>query len=216
MLEKMSDFFENRINGYDAHMLNNIDSAIEFYPFTAELLPQNKGCKVLDLGCGTGLELEFYFKLNPHAKVVGIDLSDKMLQALKSKFPDKQIKLIQGSYFDVPLGENLYDAAVSVESMHHYTKSEKVSLYVKLNKTLKDGGYFVLTDYFSLSDEEESMHRYNLIKLKKEQGLVDNEFYHYDTPLTVAHEIEALTGAGFSNVAVVKNWGATYTIKAIK
>ena len=58
MLEKMSDFFENRISGYDEHMLKNIDSANEFYPFTAELLPKEKDCYILDLGCGTGLELE--------------------------------------------------------------------------------------------------------------------------------------------------------------
>ena len=43
-----------------------------------------------------------------------------------------------------------------------------------------------------------------------------NEFYHYDTPLTVKHESEALFEAGFSSVKVLKNWGATYTIKAVK
>ena len=216
MLEKMSDFFERRIDGYDEHMINNIDSAKEFYPFTAELLPKYEGGKVLDLGCGTGLELEFYFKLNPNAQIVGIDLSGGMLDVLKSKFSGKQIQLIQGSYFDVPFGENIYDSAVSVESLHHFTKEEKVPLYAKLCKALKDGGCFVLTDYFSLSSEEEQMHRHNLIKLKKEQGIDDNEFYHYDTPLTVEHEIQALTEAGFSNTEIVKNWGATYTIKAVK
>ena len=34
MLEKMSEFFENRLNGYDRHMMTNIESATEFYPFT--------------------------------------------------------------------------------------------------------------------------------------------------------------------------------------
>ena len=81
---------------------------------------------------------------------------------------------------------------------------------------MKDGGYFVLTDYFALSDEEEQMHRKNLISLKTEQGIFDNEFYHYDTPLTVEHETEALLKAGFSFVEVLKNWGATYTVKAYK
>ena len=44
-LEKMKDFFENRIEEYDDHMLNEIDSANEFYPFTAELLPKSKKCR---------------------------------------------------------------------------------------------------------------------------------------------------------------------------
>ena len=214
MLERMSDFFENRLDGYDEHMLTNIKSAREFYPFTAECLPKANGCRVLDLGCGTGLELEYYFALNSTARVTGIDLSQGMLDALSAKFECKDITLICNSYFDTPLGENVFDSAVSVESLHHFTQKEKIPLYEKLCKAIKNGGYFILTDYFALSDEEEKMHRDTLIALKNEQGITDSEFYHYDTPLTVAHEVEALMAAGFSSVDVLKNWGATYTLRA--
>ena len=216
MLEKMSDFFEKRLDGYDQHMLNNIDSAREFYPFTANLLSASADCHILDLGCGTGLELEYYFDINPSAEVTGIDLSQGMLDSLKSKFPDKKLHLIRGSYFDVPLGECIFDCAVSVESLHHFTKEEKIPLYTKLKNALKNNGYFVLTDYFSLSDEEEAMHRNELTKLKSEQGITDSEFYHYDTPLTCIHETQALLEAGFESVEVLHNWGATYTLKASK
>ena len=216
MLEKMCDFFEARLDGYDTHMLTNIESAREFYPFTAQQLPTSENCRILDLGCGTGLELEAYYPRNPSAKVTGIDLSPGMLTALNKKFAIKEIALICSSYFDVPFGVSLYDAAVSVESLHHFTKEEKVPLYTKLHRALKDNGYFILTDYFSLSDEEERMHRQNLIALKAEQGITDDAFYHYDTPLTVKHETEALIEAGFSSVQVLQNWGATYTLKAVK
>lgn len=216
MLERMAEFFENRLDCYDDHMMANIESADEFYPFTAGCLPTNKGCRILDLGCGTGLELQEYYSLNPSAKVTGIDLSHGMLSALKNKFSDKDITLICGSYFDIPFGESVFDAAVSVESLHHFTKEEKIPLYAKLHAALKDNGYFILTDYFSLSDEEERIHRQNLIALKKECGITDNEFYHYDTPLTVSHECEALFEAGFAKVEALCNWGATYTLKATK
>ena len=94
MLEKMGEFFDNRLDGYEEHMLNCIESAREFYPFTAEQLPKGPESKILDLGCGTGLELEYYFKKNPEAKVTGIDLAPGMLEVLKQKFPDKDMKLI--------------------------------------------------------------------------------------------------------------------------
>lgn len=216
MLEKMSDFFEARLDRYDKHMMTAIESADEFYPFTAKQLPTIEDSHMLDLGCGTGLELAEYYKLCPSANVTGIDLSQGMLSELKRKFADKDLKLIHGSYFDVPLGENVFDAAVSVESLHHFTKLEKIPLYSKLRVALKENGYFILTDYFALSDDEERMHRQTLKALKAEQGIDDNEFYHYDTPLTVQHEIEALTEAGFASVEVLNNWGATYTIKAVK
>lgn len=216
MLERMGDFFDRRIDGYEEHQLTAIESAREFYPFTAEQLPLDRGSRVLDLGCGTGLELGYYFELNPEAKVTGIDLAQGMLKALKGKFPNKDLTLIHGSYFDVPLGEDSFDAAVSVESLHHFTKDEKFPLYRKLCKALKSGGYFILTDYFASSDEDEAFFRSELIRLKAEQGITDGEFYHYDTPLTVAHEIEVLIEAGFSGIEIIGKWGATYTIKASK
>ena len=200
MLEKMADFFENRLDGYDEHMMTNIEAADEFYPFTAKQLPTTENCHILDLGCGTGLELEEYYPLNPSAKITGVDLSQGMLSALKKKFADKDITLICGSYFDVPFGVSLFDSAVSVESLHHFTKAEKVPLYAKLHRALKDGGYFVLTDYFSLTDEEEQMHRQNLSELKTEQGFSDDAFYHYDTPLTVKHETEALLEDAYASL----------------
>jgi len=214
MLEKMSSFFEKRLDGYDEHMMNNIESAPEFYEFTAKQLPTDKTVHILDLGCGTGLELEAYFRHNPDAQITGIDLSQGMLDALKAKFPNKSVELICGSYFDVPFGDG-YDAAVSVESLHHFTAEEKLPLYRKLYNSLADGGYFILTDYFSLSGDDEREHFAELAKLKAEQGITDSEFYHYDTPLTVEHECEVLTNAGFT-VEVLHSWGATYTIKAVK
>lgn len=215
MLEKMASFFEKRLENYDNHMLTAIESADQFYPYTADLLPKEKDSHILDLGCGTGLELEAYFKQNPCAKITGIDLSFGMLSVLQKKFPDKNITLLQGSYFDLPFGNGIFDAAVSVESLHHFTKNEKIPLYAKLHASLKKDGYFILTDYFAASDEEENFFRNELLRLKNEQGILDDEFYHYDTPLTVAHEVEALQEAGFSHVEILSHWGATYTLKAI-
>ena len=93
MLEKMDAFFEARLEGYDSHMLTDIEGAADFYPFTAQCLPEHSDCRILDLGCGTGLELAYFFERNPDARVTGIDLSGGMLDALRRKFPDKQRKV---------------------------------------------------------------------------------------------------------------------------
>lgn len=212
MLEEMAAFFEARLDGYDAHMLHEIEGASEFYPFTAQQLPQSPGAKVLDLGCGTGLELEFYFRLMPTAQVTGIDLSAGMLQALRQKFPQRELELICGSYFDVPFGEGQFDASVSVESLHHFTKAEKVPLYSKLLHGLKPQGYFVLTDYFAASEEEEWQFREDLAVCRQKNDVL----YHFDTPLTVEHEQEALLEAGFASVRILRQWGATTTLLAEK
>ena len=215
MLERMDDFFTNRCQGYDEHMREDVEGDDAFYEFTASLLPKEDRASILDLGCGTGLELEEYFKVNSSAKVTGIDMTRAMLDALEAKFPDKELTLICDSYFDVPFGEEKFDAAVSVESLHHFTKEEKIPLYTKLNKALKPGGYFILTDYFAQLDEQEDFFRRELIRIRKEENLPDGVFYHYDTPLTVEHEKEALLEAGFESVEVLGNWENTYTLKAV-
>lgn len=212
MLEEMAAFFEARLDSYDDHMMRNITGAEEFYPFTARQLPQNPGTKVLDLGCGTGLELEYYFGMVPTAQITGIDISAGMLEALKEKFPRKELNLICGSYFDVPFGVEQFDAAVSVESLHHFTRGEKVPLYTKLLHALKPQGYFVLTDYFAVSEEEEQRFRQDLAAFHRENGVL----YHFDTPLTVEHEKETLLEAGFASVRALRQWGATTTLLAEK
>lgn len=158
MLERMDQFFDSRLDIYDDHQLDCIDHAREFLRFTAACLPAYAHCSLLDLGCGTGLELDDYFAINPSASVTGIDMAPGMLNRLKEKHGHRNINLILGSYFDVPFGRAVYDAAVSVESLHHFTADEKIPLYQKLHASLKPGGFFILTDYFSLSDEEERLH----------------------------------------------------------
>lgn len=216
MLEKMDIFFENRLESYDEHMRTNIEGAAEFYKFTAAQLPMEAGSRILDLGCGTGLELEEYFSLNPDAHITGIDLSAAMLNVLAEKFSDKNLHLIHGSYFEVPFETQKYAAAVSVESLHHFTEDQKLMLYQKLYDALMADGYFILTDYFAESEELEKEYFKNLKQLKQEQNITDDAFYHYDTPLTAEHETEILRKAGFSEVLVLKRWGATYTVRAEK
>lgn len=216
MLERMDAFFNSRIDGYEEHMLNDIEAAREFYPFTASCLPQKEGARVLDLGCGTGLELNFYFTLNPTAEVTGIDLAEDMLKSLQTKFADKHLTVVRGSYFELPFARDFYDAVVSVESLHHFTQAEKIPLYKKIMDSLRPGGVFILTDYLASSEEEEDFFRRELLRLKAEQGITDDAFYHYDTPLSLSHELEALRKAGFPRTEVLGQWGNTYTIKAAK
>ena len=49
MLEKMGEFFDDRLDDYEEHQLTCIDSAQEFYPFTASCLPQTSDRVLLPL-----------------------------------------------------------------------------------------------------------------------------------------------------------------------
>lgn len=215
-LEKMGDFFARRVEGYDRHMMKDIRGAWQFYSYTSSLLPKGREARILDLGIGTGLELHMYLRENPQAFVCGIDLSPEMLEKAGERLPKDQIELIQSSYFDVEFPENEYDCAVSVESLHHFTEERKLGLYKKVFDSLKSDGYFVITDYFAEDQDQQDQFFSKLETLKKENGIEDDEFYHYDTPLTVENEISVLKQAGFETVNDIKNWEATHVIMVVK
>lgn len=85
-LEEMNEFFTKRLDDYEEHMSVWKNS----YQIFAETLPLE--CrKVLDLGCGTGLELDEIWKKDPCIEVTGVDLCQSMLDKLLEKHSDKQL-----------------------------------------------------------------------------------------------------------------------------
>lgn len=215
VLEKMGDFFATRVDGYDEHMLNNVEGCREGYIKMAELVPEGTE-SILDLGCGTGLELDAVFKKLPDVSVVGIDLSKAMLDKLKQKYPDKNIRLICGNYFDVNLGEDEFDVAVSFQTMHHFSHDKKTGLYTKINKALRANGIYIECDYMVTEQSVEDELFAEYARIKREMNIPDGEFYHFDTPCTIDNQIAMLRKAGFSSAGMVWRLGNTTMIVAKK
>ncbi len=212
-MEKMHEFFAARADGYEEHMLTYVEGSKEAYFEMARLLP--KSCQnLLDLGCGTGLELDEIFKPLPDVRVTGIDLTREMLDKLLQKHPDKRLNLICGSYFDVDLGKSEYDCAVSFQTLHHFSHEAKIGLYRKVKEALKPGGRYIECDYMVETQAEEDLCYSENARKRKEQGIPDGEFYHYDTPCTVQNQIEMLKTAGFTHVEMVFRIGCTTILVA--
>ena len=215
MIEKMNEFFEARVEGYDEHMINNVEGCKEGYKVLSELI-QKKAAVLLDLGCGTGLELGEVFKRFSNIKVTAVDLTKAMLDKLKEKYPDKDIEAINESYFAYDLGENKYDIVISFQTMHHFSKEDKLKLYKKIYESLKAGGQYIEGDYMVVNQEEEDFYYNENRRLRKEQGIKDGEFYHYDTPCTIDNELNMFREAGFKNSLVRWRGGNTTIVENIK
>ena len=198
ILEKMDEFFENRIDFYEDKMLSESHIRNGYLKF-AELLPVNTKI-LLDLGCGTGLELVEIFKRLPNIKVTGIDMSQKMLDRLAEKFPDKNVNLINANYLEYDFGVNKYDLIISYQTLHHFEHAVKINLYTKVFKALVPNGQYLECDYMEFTQKEEDFHFSENKSLRIEQGIKNGEIYHYDTPCTVDNQIMMMQKAGFKNV----------------
>jgi len=80
--EEMKSFFDLRVESYDEHMSSNVEDFNEFYSMIAAPFEKtDRLIEVLDVGAGTGIELEFIFAKAPNAKITAVDLSEEMLLA---------------------------------------------------------------------------------------------------------------------------------------
>lgn len=199
--EEMAEFFTVRENGYDEHMAQFAPC----YDVTAAHIPSD--CrKLLDLGCGSGLELDALDRIcqadgREFPSVVGVDMTKALVDQLFAKHPDKDITVKMGSYFDVPFGTEEFDCAVSVESIHHFSLDEKLPLFRKVWEALKPGGVFLQCDYFAACEEEVEMHEEHWrVRRAMNRDIGDGEFVHIDRPKMAYDEAAVMKRAGFSDV----------------
>lgn len=194
-LEEMDSFFTTRIDGYEEHM----SRWNRHYKKLARLIPaQTKN--LLDLGCGTGLELDYIYKLFPNISITGIDLSRAMLEKLKEKYHREDLKLICSNYLKYEFLHDKYEAVVSFETLHHLKKEDKTLLFKKVHDSLKANGIYIECDYIAQNDEIENLLFTELKNRRITDGLSEETTVHFDTPLTLNHEVEALREAGFKNI----------------
>lgn len=198
-LEEMSSFFDQRVETYEEHMYSEVIGAKEAYAEIANYLPVKEKLRLVDLGCGTGLELREIYRRNPSVRVTGVDLSGEMLHKLRENYPDKHIEVHQMSYLDFDFGNGQYDAAVSCETLHHFSHEEKLKLYTKLCNGLVPGGRYVECDYMVQDQGEEDYYYAENERIRKELGIREG-IYHYDTPCTIENQIRLLRTAGFTAV----------------
>lgn len=185
--ERMNAFFDARHSNYDNDMHRNVESFDSFYRTIAESVNKTqKRIKILDLGVGTGLELEPIIKRVPNAEIICVDISAKMMAMLKQKYEDKDIemKTVNESYICYQFGENKFDYIISVMTMHHLQKNEKIQLYTKIVRALKVSGKYIEGDWVvSKNDEKEYMDKY--LAKKKLFKLNDDDIYHIDIPFSL-------------------------------
>lgn len=90
------------------------------------------------------------------------------------------------------------------------------SFYSKILNALKEGGQYIECDYMLEKQEDEYLYFSENKRIRKEYGIKDGEFYHYDTPCTISNQIDMFLKAGFNNAKM--NWrvGNTTIIVAQK
>ncbi|MDR4474692.1 MAG: methyltransferase domain-containing protein [Nitrospira sp.] len=110
-------------------------------PFLVSKLQPFAGCRILDLGCGTGRYLRLASR---DATVVGMDLSRGMLErARRQTSGSLGARWVQASVEDMPFGSQTFDRIVSGLVLDHV--SDLSAFFRGIAVALRPGGRVILT-----------------------------------------------------------------------
>ena len=113
------------------------------------LLPEFQGARVLDLGCGYGWHC-IYAVEHGAQSVVGLDLSEKMLEVAREKTASSleaslagRVRYVRGAIEEAEFPENSFDIVLSSLALHYVKDFGSVVRQVR--RCLSAGGIFVFT-----------------------------------------------------------------------
>ena len=206
-LEMMAAFFDARTDGYEDHMREALPDAAfnQFYQAVSSPIAETDDpLAILDLGCGTGLELEALFQRVPNALVTAVDVSQNMLARLRHRYAAhmSQITLVTASYLTMPFGTHAYDHAISAMSLHHLSPDTKRELYKKIHAALKPGGSYIEGDSVTLAEMESQFLAEYHEQVADVPQAQDGE-YHIDVPFSIGTQKSLLREAGFKNFELI-------------
>lgn len=219
--EPMGVFFNKRADCYyNAHILfygeDNYKKFGDCFPKT------DKPLQILDIGCGTGFELDYIWSQAPNALITCMDLARGMLDLLLKNHPDthNRITIVEASYLDWEYPDDTFDIVASRATMHHLWVEDKVKAYRNILKTLKPGGFYIENDFMvDATAAEQYRRRYETITANLPSKAKAGE-YHIDIPFTLEVQEKLLRDAGFSSVEVmdneIKSRASSATLKARK
>ena len=146
---RVAEEFDRQASRYDRSLtVRRYQSQIQ--AFVLDRLPIRPGMHVLDLGCGTGTAtLAVASKLAGTGKVIGLDVSPKMLEQARRKLSQSglsNVEFVLGSAHDLGY-KATFDVVYSTSAYHHF--ASKTDIFRHVWQSLKSGGCFWVQDFCS-------------------------------------------------------------------
>jgi 2-polyprenyl-3-methyl-5-hydroxy-6-metoxy-1,4-benzoquinol methylase len=100
--------------------------------------------RVLNVGCGFGW-CELNFLDRGVTKMVGIEISEKDLQAAKKHIQNDRVSFSVGSAIKLPFGDSTFDTVVSWEVIEHIPSKTETIMFAEVSRILAPRGVFYLS-----------------------------------------------------------------------
>lgn len=185
-----SDHFADKSRDWDTRP-GPLQISTAVGPLVRDCLEWNATMRVMDFGAGTGLIASHVAPLV--SKVIAVDISPSMLQALAQK-PELE-GVVEPRCQDIllqPLGER-FDAVVSAMALHHVQDTTR--LLASFREHLKPGGQLALADldaedgtFHPPGTEGVFHHGFDRADLRRKLEAAGFEAVHFRTAVEVTRE----------------------------
>jgi ubiquinone/menaquinone biosynthesis C-methylase UbiE len=132
------------------NLLVSGNEEVDYCQYISENYLKNKSSlKALSLGCGNGERELNWAESNKFESIDAYDLSkNRISYAIQQVNQQNQGHVINyqvGNIYEIQMKDNFYDIVFAEQSLHHFSPLEE--LLLKIEKTLKPDGYFILNEF---------------------------------------------------------------------
>lgn len=192
--------------------VHGLEAAGEWHVLKA-LMPDLRDRSVLDLGCGFGWHCR-YAREQQASSVIGVDISERMLQKAREMTDDPAISYVRMPIEDIHFADAQFDVAISSLALHYIESFEAVC--AKVHACLRPGGAFIFSvehPIFTSRGEQDWIYdgegnrlfwpvdRYQSEGVRETSFLTDNVIKYHRT---VSTYMNGLIQAGFGIKAVME------------
>ena len=110
---------------------------------------QDRHGRLLEVGCGTGLSLQFLARTLPSLSLFGMDASETMLRQAAQKFPgaDTPLHLALADALKLPFGDGEFDAVLATRFIHQFGHDVKKQLWNEFRRVARRDGVLIVEFY---------------------------------------------------------------------
>jgi len=108
------------------------------------LYPPEQGMHVLEVGCGTGTNLQIYH--NAGCEIFGIDLSPSMLAQARDKLPGNS-NLSVGDASNMHYESDQFDIVIGMLTLHEMAGKIRTPVFAEMKRVVKSNGRILLVDF---------------------------------------------------------------------
>lgn len=155
----------------------------------------NKDELVIDLGCGTGVDVFLAAqRVGNRGRVIGIDIAGAVIEKTRANAKQDQysnVRLCQGDIRSLPIRDNAVDVLISNFVINSVKNNQRI--FKETLRILKKGGRLIISDAVALERLPEKIIRLAKFYGEDISGMLKKDDY-----------LDEISNSGFQNIKILK------------